>query len=152
MYMCESDWFGGHSILILIIFYYMVWWHPVTSYFSFLVSWSDSIRINPIDTSLPTFQSVLTRAKLFLLTQLSLIFLHRSRTWTTNHIFYEFLRIEDTFSVKRWKPRRLCRFGGAIHQLLKIFARYKMVATQIEAPKTMTLDCHAFATVMNTMY
>ncbi len=58
---------------------YMVWWHPVTSYFSFLVSWIDSIWINPIDFSFPTFQSVLTRAKLFILTQIFHILLRHVR-------------------------------------------------------------------------
>ncbi len=71
---------------------YMVWWHPVTSYFSFLVSWIDSIWINPIDFSFPTFQSVLTRAKLFILTQIFHILLRHVREFVHEPLYFMLLR------------------------------------------------------------
>ena len=73
---------------------YMVWWHLVTSLFSFLVIWIDSIWINPIDISFPTFQSVLTRAKLFIFTQIFYILLRHVSTFTISFIWC-FLRILD---------------------------------------------------------
>ena len=54
---------GPFSIYFDYFLPYMVWWHPVTSLFSFLSIWIDLCRINPIDSPIPTFSIHVNQTK-----------------------------------------------------------------------------------------